>query len=178
MPTGCFQHRRVCGEWEPWAPNRVGQTCLMKRPRARTRNRLPCRHCGCVWVCSASSCGWCRSGRWRQQSRIPLADLANLHQLRRSRQPSSSCRRSSGCSDPGSQERRSSRSSRAPRRGMPSGRSGRYFFTGRSDIAATTGLIRMTGNHFATTSSRLAEVPGMPTPSIRRLGRSARRAGR
>ena len=37
-------------------------------------------------------------------------------------------------------------------------------------MAATTRLIRMKGNHLATMPSRFGEAPGMPTPSIPRLG--------
>ena len=45
-------------------------------------------------------------------------------------------------------------------------------------MAATTRLIRMKGNHLATMPSRFGEAPGMPTPSIPRLGTRAPQAGR
>jgi len=57
------------------------------------------------------------------------------------------------------------------------GGSGPYFFTGKSDMAATTRLIRMKDTHFATTPSRFGEAPGMPTPSIRSITLGTR-AGR
>ena len=44
-------------------------------------------------------------------------------------------------------------------------RSGPYFFTGRSDIAAATALIRIKSNHFAATSSRFVVAGGMPDAS-------------
>ena len=93
------------------------------------------------------------------------------HQLPLSRRPSSLCRRSSGCSDSGSPERKSSRSSRARPKGMPSRPSGPYSFTARSEVTATLALIPKRDGHHRATPSYIARlrtrVPTTPPVAVR-----------
>jgi hypothetical protein len=99
------------------------------------------------------------------------AGSAILHQLPLSRRPSSLCRRSSGCSDSGSPERKSSRSSRVRPKDMPSRPSGPYSFTARSEVTATLALIPKKDGHHRTTPSYIARlrtrVPTTPPLAVR-----------
>jgi hypothetical protein len=140
----------ACGSMSPAATKQSRElTCVMERPQSRAPNRLARLHYGYGWACLILL--WLVPF-WALGPTIAhsLNGLSNPPQSLRSPQPSSPCKPPSDCWDSGSPERKSSRSSRAPRLGMPSGRSGPCSFMGISGVTAS---IRMKGDRHATTAS-------------------------